>query len=102
MAVWSLGLGYLALAVAVAGLIVMSSGSTLWVLAVGVIIWLAAAAITLTGFFWVRHELPEPRRGSWWMRFMLILGSALLDQGRLPSFDPGGTTPRRSAAARRP
>jgi len=37
-------------------------------------IWLAAAAaaVTLTGFFWARHELPEPRPGYWSMRFMLI------------------------------
>jgi hypothetical protein len=71
-AVWALRVGYLALAVAVAGLIVMSSGSTLWVLAVGVIIWLAAAAVTLTGVFWARGELPEPRPGFWSLRFMLI------------------------------
>ena len=74
MAVWALRVGYVGLAVAIAGLIVMSLGSTLWVLAVGVIIWLAAAAaaVTLAGFFWSRHELPEPRPGYWTMRFMLI------------------------------
>ena len=55
-----------------AGLIVMSLGSTPWVLAVGVIIWLAAAAVTLAGFLWARHELPEPRAGYWWMRMMII------------------------------
>ncbi len=42
------------------------------VLAVGVIIWLAAAGVTLTGFLWSRHELPEPRPGFWSMRFMII------------------------------
>ena len=70
----SLGLrvGYLALAIAIAGLIVMLSGSTPWLLVVGVASWLAAAAVTLTGFFWARHELPEPRPGYWSMRFMLI------------------------------
>jgi len=72
MAVWALRAGYVGLVVATAGLIVMSSGSTLWVLAVGVIIWLAAAAVTLAGFFWGRHELPEPRPGYWSMRLMLI------------------------------
>jgi hypothetical protein len=72
MAVWALRVGYVGLAVAIAGLIVMSLGSTRWVLAVGVIIWLAAAAVTLAGFFWSRHELPEPRPGYWSMRFMLI------------------------------
>jgi hypothetical protein len=72
MAVWALRVGFVGLSVAVTGLIVMSLGSTRWVLAVGVIIWLAAAAVTLAGFSWCRHELPEPRPGYWSMRFMLI------------------------------
>jgi hypothetical protein len=72
MAVWALRVGYVGLAVAIAGAIVMSSDSTPWLLAVGVIIWLAAAVVTLTGFFRSRHELPEPRPGYWSMRFMLI------------------------------
>ena len=72
MAVWALRVGYVGLAVAITGLIVMVVGSTPWVLAVGLITWLAAAAMTLTGFFWSRHELPEPRPGYWSMRFMLI------------------------------
>jgi hypothetical protein len=72
MAVWTLRVGYVGLAVAIAGLIVMSSGSTPWVLAVGVIIWLVAAGFTATGFMWGRHELPEPRPGFWSIRLMLI------------------------------
>jgi hypothetical protein len=28
--------------------------------------------VTLAGFFWSRHELPEPRPGYWSMRFLLI------------------------------
>ncbi len=72
MAVWGLRVGYVGLAVALVGLIVRSSGSTPWVLAVGVIIWLAAAIVTLVGFLRGRHELPEPRPGFWPMRFMLI------------------------------
>jgi len=72
MAVWALRVGYLGLAVGIAGLIVMLSGSTRWVLAVGLIIWVAAAAVTLAGFLWGRRELPEPRPGYWPMRFWLI------------------------------
>jgi hypothetical protein len=64
--------GYAGLAVAIAGLIVMATGSTPWVLAVGVIIWLVTAGVTLTGFVWSHHELSEPRPGYWAMRFMLI------------------------------
>jgi hypothetical protein len=87
-AVWAFRVGCFGLAIAIAGLIVMSSGSTPWVLAIGVIIWAAAAAaaasaaaasaaaasaaVTLAGFFRSRHELPEPRPGYWSMRFMLI------------------------------
>lgn len=72
MAVWALRVGYLGLGVAIVGLIVRSSGSTPWVLAAGVVIWLVTATVALTGFFWARHELPEPRPGFWSMRFMLI------------------------------
>ena len=72
MAVWALRVGYVGLAVAIAGLIVESLGSTPWVLAVGVIIWFAAAGVTLTGFFRAGHEILEPRPGYWSMRFMLI------------------------------
>ena len=72
MAVWALRVGYLALAIAIAGLILTLSGSTPWVLAVGAVIWLATAPVTLTGFFMARLELPEPRPGYWSMRFMLI------------------------------
>jgi hypothetical protein len=72
VAVWALRVGYLGLAVAIAGIVVMKSGSTPWVLAAGVITWIAAAAVTLTGFFRARNDLPEPRPGYWSMRFMLI------------------------------
>lgn len=72
MAIWALRVGYVGLAVAIAGLILRSQESTPWVLAVGVIIWLGATAVTLAGFFWSRNELPEPRPGYWSMRFLLI------------------------------
>jgi hypothetical protein len=72
MAVWALRVGYVGLAVGIAGLIVTSKGSTPWILGIGVVIWLAAAAVTVAGVFWSRHELPEPRPGLWSMRFMLI------------------------------
>ena len=72
MAVWALRVGYVGLAVAFAGLIVLLLGSTPWVLAAGVLTWITAAAVTLGGFVWSRHELPDPRPGYWSMRFMLI------------------------------
>ena len=72
MAVWALRVGNLALVVIVAGLIAMLSGSTPWVLAGGVISWLAAAAVMVTGFLRARQELHEPRPGFWSIRWMLI------------------------------
>jgi hypothetical protein len=72
IAVWSLRVGYVGLAVAIAGLIVTLSGSTPWVLAVGVIIWLGTVAVTLTGFLWARHDLTEPRPTLWSMRVRLV------------------------------
>jgi hypothetical protein len=71
-AVWALRVGFIALAVVIAGLIVMWSGSTPWVLAVGEVSWLTAAFVALAGFLWARHLLPTPRPGFWSMRFMLI------------------------------
>jgi hypothetical protein len=71
-AVWFLRAGYVGLGIAVAGLILTTSGSTRWVLAVGVIAWLAAAAGTLVEFLWARNQLAEPRPKLWPMRLMLI------------------------------
>lgn len=72
IAVWGLRVGFVGLAVALAGLVAMSLGSTPWILGVGEIVWLAAAAVTLTAFFLFRHELPEPRPRYWPMRYLLI------------------------------
>ena len=71
-AVWALRVGYVGLAVAVAGLVVLATGSTPWLLAVGVIAWLAAAVVMATGFLWSLRDLPEPRPGFWSMRFKLL------------------------------
>ncbi len=72
IAVWGLRVGFVGLAVALAGLVAMSLGSTPWILSVGEIVWLAAAAVTLTAVFLARHELPEPRPRYWPMRYLLI------------------------------
>ncbi len=61
-----------ALAVAVCGLVLLVSGSTPWVLAAGVVCWLAVVAVTLTAFLLARHDLPQPRPGLWSMRLRLI------------------------------
>ncbi len=71
-AVWALRVGYGGLIVAIAGLVVLSTGSTPWILAVGMVIWLTAAIVLAVGFLRTLHELPEPRPGFWSMRFKLI------------------------------
>ena len=71
-AVWALRVGYLALVVGIVGVILVVTGSTPWVLAAGVVVWLAMAAVTLTGVFRARSQLAEPRPGLWAIRFMLI------------------------------
>ncbi len=71
-AVWALRVGYLALAVAIVGVVLVIVGLTPWVLAAGVVLWLAMAALTLTGVFRARSLLPEPRPGLWPTRLMLI------------------------------
>ena len=72
VAVWALRVGYVGLAVALAGLIALAFGSTRWILATGVIIWLATVPVTLAGFLMARHAFPEPRPRLWSMRMRLI------------------------------
>jgi hypothetical protein len=72
IAVWALRAGYISLAVVLTGLIVVTIGSTPWVLAVGMFLWLSVAVVTLTEVLWARSQIPEPRPGLWPIRFMLI------------------------------
>jgi len=72
MAVWALRVGYIGLVVALTGLVALVFGSTPWILACGVIVWLATVPVTLSGFLLARHELLEPRPKLWSMRLMLI------------------------------
>ena len=60
------------LAIALIGVIVLSSGSTPWVLAVGVVIWVVMAAVTLVSVFEAQGEISEPRPGLWAIRMMLL------------------------------
>ncbi len=85
VAVWALRAGYGALTVAMVGLIMLMLGATPWVLAVGMIIWLAAVVVTLTGVLWSRHDLSGPRPGYWSMRFMLIRDTVHARSSAAPS-----------------
>jgi hypothetical protein len=71
-AVWALRVGYGCLAVALVGLIVLVSGPTPWLLAVGVVGWLGAAVVMVIGFLWARRGLAAPRPGFWAIRSMLL------------------------------
>jgi len=71
-AVWALRVGFVAIATIAVGLIVLSFGGTPWVLASGVIFWLACAVVIATGFLLTLHDLPKPRPGFWTMRWTII------------------------------
>jgi hypothetical protein len=71
-AVWVLRFGYLVLGITAAGLIVALAGGTRWILGVGVLVWLACAAVILTSFLLARSKLREPRPDLWSMRMALI------------------------------
>ena len=71
-AVWALRVGYGGLVIVVAGLILLATGSTPWVLAIGVVTWLACAAVLGSSFLVARSQVHESRPGFWAMRFMLI------------------------------
>ena len=72
MAVWVLRVVFVAVITILVGVIVLSSGGTPWVLAAGMIFWLACAVVIATGFLLSLHDLPEPRPGFWSMRGMII------------------------------
>jgi hypothetical protein len=72
MAVWALRVGFVAIATIAVGLIVLSFGGTPWVMAVGVIFWLACAVVIATGFLLALHDLSTPRPGFWSMRWTII------------------------------
>lgn len=71
-AVTSMRVGFVALAVVVAGVIVLASTGTPVVLVIGVVGWVIAGAITVTGMVRAHADLPEPRPGLWPLRFMLL------------------------------
>jgi hypothetical protein len=45
---------------------------TPWILASGVIVWLATVPVTLTALLSARQELPEQRPRLWTMRLLLL------------------------------
>jgi hypothetical protein len=71
-AVWTLRVGYVALATAIVGLVVMIAGASPLVLAVGVCTWLVCVAIILINFLLARHELGAERPRLWSLRMMLV------------------------------
>jgi hypothetical protein len=74
-AIWALRTGYAGLGVVLIGVLLVVSGSTPWVLAVGAVIWLAAAAVTLTAVYRAWRDQPAPRPGFWAVRFALLRDS---------------------------
>jgi len=71
-AVWSLRSGYLSLMATIAGLILLGTGGTPWVLGIGVLAWLLFAGFTLSQVIQARNLLPDPKPGWWKLRWNLI------------------------------
>jgi hypothetical protein len=71
-AVWALRVGFVGLVLVFAGLLLTVTGSSSWVLAVGMIIWLSAAVVTAAGFLLSRRELPDPQPDFWSLRLALL------------------------------
>ena len=72
IAVWSLRVGFVALAILIIGLIVVALGGTPWILAVGEISWIATVVVTTPAFFRARYVTPSPRPRLWTMRMALL------------------------------
>ena len=71
-AVVALRIGYGALGLAALGVLVLTRGLTPWILAAGVLAWLAAA-LTCAAYFQRARDLgPEPRPGFWAVRTALV------------------------------
>ena len=75
VSVWALRVGYVALAVAGVGLVLLAMGETPWVLTIGVIAWLVCAVTLAAGFLWTLNCLEDPRPGFWEMRVRLLSDS---------------------------
>ncbi len=71
-AVWALRCGYVELLVVIAGLVLVLSGVTAWVLAAGMFAWLLTAVTLATEFLVAQHEQADRRLGFWQMRKALL------------------------------
>jgi hypothetical protein len=71
-AVVALRVGYGALAVVAVGLFAVATGRTPWILAVGMVCWLACALTCATLFMRARAAGPEPRPGFLASRTALV------------------------------
>jgi len=78
LAVWGLRLAGLGLFVAIGGLVtrVLSTGTGLTILAIGVGIYLVGVVVVFTGFIPAIRELPK-RRPSYWRLRRLLMSDAL-------------------------
>ena len=72
ISVWALRVGYVALAMAAVGLLLLALGETPWLLAAGVVAWLMCAATLVFGLLWTLNSLDDQRPGFWAMRVRLL------------------------------
>ena len=69
---WALRVGYVGLAAALAGVVLMASSSVPHLLFAGVVTWLVAGAVAVAGVVEARRDLPEPQPGLWELRLLLV------------------------------
>jgi uncharacterized membrane protein len=71
LAVWALRAGFGSLVVVLAGVVLLATGITPWVLTAGVVGWLVSAVVTLTGVV-LAWRSADPRPGFWATRWQLL------------------------------
>ena len=75
-AVWALRFGYVALISVIVGVAIMAITGSRFLLGAGVVLWLCAAAVSITCVLRTRRSIPEPKPDFWTLRLTLVDDSA--------------------------
>ena len=75
-AVWALRFGYVALISVIVGVAILASTGSRFLLGAGVVLWLCAAAVSITCVVRTRRSIPEPKPDFWTLRLTLVDDSA--------------------------
>ena len=75
-AVWALRFDYVALISVIVGVAILASTGSRFLLGAGVVLWLCAAAVSITCVLRTRRSIPEPKPDFWTLRLTLVDDSA--------------------------